>query len=148
MKPGLATIVAFCLLAILPAANATDRAVVLVTDKTCGMKTISGLDIRKAYLGIGLSYEGRNIRAFRPSSDEQLNQVFYQSVVVMSKKSYERRLLRMLLKYGRPRPREFDTVDGIAAAVIENECSIAYMWLNDAEARSELKIIKTLWQEN
>lgn len=135
-------------LAIMSAADAADRDVVLVTGMDCAMDTISALDIRKAYLGIGVSYESKNIRAFRIKGDEQLNQIFFQSVVVMSEKTYERRLLRLLLKYGRPRPREFDNAGDVAAAITENPCSIAYMWQSDAEASVGLKAIKSLWQEN
>jgi len=79
---------------ILPRANAADRAVVLVTSRDCAMDTIIALDIRKAYLGIVVSYEGHVIRPFRLSNDEQLNQIFFQYVVAMSEKTYERRLLR------------------------------------------------------
>ena len=135
-------------LAIASMADAADRAVVLVTSMDCAMDTINALDIRKAYLGIGVSYEGKNIRAFRVGGDEQLNQIFFQSVVVMSEKTYERRLLQLLLKYGRPRPRELDNAADVAAAITENPCSIAYMWQIDAETSAGVKTIKKLWQEN
>ena len=128
--------------------SASNRVVVLVTSGACAMDEISALDIRKAYLGIGVSYEGRNIRAFRLSNDQQLSQVFYQSVVAMSEKTYERRLLSLLLKYGRPRPREFDTVDDVVAALAEVQCSIAYLWQSDADAWADIKVIRILWQEN
>ena len=135
-------------LAVVSTADAADRDVVLVTSMDCAMDTISALDIRKAYLGIGVSYEGHSIRAFRLKGDEQLNQIFFQSVVAMSEKTYERRLLRLLLKYGQPRPREFDNAGDVAAAITENPCSIAYMWQSDAEALAGVKAIKSLWQEN
>jgi hypothetical protein len=135
-------------LAIVSMADAADRTVVLVTSSDCAMDTISALDVRKVYLGIGVSYEGKSIRAFRIKGDDHLNQIFFQSVVVMSEKTYERRLLRLLLKYGQPRPREFDSAADVAAAIIENPCSIAYMWQSDAEASAGVKAIKNLWQEN
>jgi len=147
VKSHIAIIVA-SVLAILPNAYAADRAVVLVTSRDCAMDTITALDIRKAYLGIGVSYEGHVIRPFRLSSDERLNQIFFQYVVAMSKKTYERRLLRVLLQHGQPRPREFDVVVDLIAAVTEYPCSIAYMWQSDAEARAGIKAIKSLWQEN
>jgi len=147
VKLRLAIIVA-SVLAILPSAHAADRAVVLVTSHDCAMDTIIALDIRKAYLGIVVSYEGHVIRPFRLSNDEQLNQIFFQYVVAMSKKTYERRLLRLLVQHGQPRPREFDVVADLVAAVTENPCSIAYMWQSDAEAWTSIKAIKNLWQEN
>jgi hypothetical protein len=135
-------------LAIPPSAHAADRAVVLVTSRDCAMDTMIALDVRKAYLGIVVNYDGHVIRPFRLSNDEQLNQIFFQYVVAMSKKTYERRLLRLLLQHGQPRPREFDVVANVAAAVTENPCSIAYMWQSDAEVWAGIKAIRTLWQEN
>jgi len=147
VKLSVAIIVA-SVLAILPSAYAADRTVVLVTSRDCAMDSIVALDIRKAYLGIVVSYDGHVIRPFRLSNDEQLNQIFFQYIVAMSKKTYERRLLRLLLQHGQPRPREFDFAADVAAAVIENPCSIAYMWKSDAEAWAGIKAIKSLWQEN
>ena len=148
MRLGLATIVITVVLAILQQADAADRVVVLVTGEECAMDTISALDVRKAYLSIGVSYEGQSIRALRLNNDERLNQIFYQSVVSMSERTYERRLLLLLLKYGRPRPQHFESAEDLAAAVAEIPCSIAYMWQSDAEARAGIKAIKILWQEN
>ena len=148
MRLRLATIVISVVLAALPQADAADRAVVLVTSGECGMDQISALDIRKAYLGVGVSYEGQSIRPFRLNNDEKLNQIFYQSVVAMSEKTYERRLLLLLIKYGRPRPQHYESADELAAAVAETPCSIAYMWQSDAQVWADIKAIKVLWQEN
>jgi len=132
-----------CLLASQASA---ERSVVLVTTEKCAMQTISMLDVRKAYLGISISYEGLGIRAFRLNNDDILNQIFFQTVVAMSRKSYERRLLSLLLKFGTPRPQEFADVGALLAAIRTTECGIAYMWDNDAESTSGIKSIRLLWQ--
>jgi hypothetical protein len=123
-----------------------ERSVMLVTNEACAMQTISMLDVRKAYLGISINYEGLGIRAFRLNNDEILDQVFFQTVVAMSEKSYERRLLSLLLKFGTPRPQELDSVEALAAAIRSTNCGIAYMWANDAESMSGIKGIRLLWQ--
>lgn len=141
-----------CVLAImltmLQQASAAERVVLLVTGNDCQMETISALDIRKAYFGIGVSYQGRPVRALRLKGDEKLHQIFFQSVVAMSEKTYERRLLLLLLKYGRPRPREFESVDDLVAALNEVPCNIAYMWQHEVNEHAGIKAIKVLWQEN
>jgi len=137
-----------CLLAIASWVDAAGRAAVLVTSRDCAMQTISALDIRKAYLGIGVSYEGLSIRAFRLDNDERLNQIFFQSVVAMSERTYERRLLLQLLKYGQPRIQHVGSAGELATAVAGSSCSIAYMWQSDAEEWADLKSIKILWQES
>jgi hypothetical protein len=128
--------------------SAAERAVLLVTSTECQIETISTLDIRKAYFGIGVSSERHSVRAFRLNSDAKLNQIFFQSVVAMSEKTYERRLLLLLVKYGRPRPREFESVNDLTAALNEVPCSIAYMWQHEVNEHAGIKVIKALWQEN
>ena len=136
-------VVMTCLLA---GSASAERSVMLVTNDSCAMQTISMLDVRKAYFGIAVSYEGISIRAFRLNSDEVLSQVFFQSVVAMSERSYERRLLSLLLKYGTPRPQEFDNIEALIAAIERSECGIAYMWDKDVELISGIKSIRLLWQ--
>ena len=128
-------------------ASAEGLAVVLVTDKDSPIENISSLDIRKVYFGISVSIEGQAIRALRRRDDERLNQVFLQSVIAMSQRSYERRLLSLVLKFGTPRPVEVKTRDGLLKLLAENPSAIAYMWKSDAEAEPRVKIVKVLWQE-
>jgi len=142
-------LLAFVILACLQAGQVrAERFVVLVTKEECAMEEMSMLDIRKAYFGIAVSYEGRLVRAFRLNDDDDLNQIFFQTVVAMSEKSYERRLLSMLLKYGTPRPPEFEDVAALAAALRRSDCGIAYMWLDDVTSEKNLRSIRLLWQSD
>ena len=148
MSSRVSTIVFVCLLALQQQVNAADDAVLLVTSSDCPMETISALDVRKAYLGIRVSHEGHAIDAFRLKNDHKLNQIFFQSVVAMSERTYERRRLLLLLKYGQPRPRDFESVDSLVAGLKEASCSIAYLWQHDVDTRDGVKGIRILWQEN
>jgi len=124
-----------------------DVAVVLVTYKDSPIQSISSLDIRKAYLGILVTVDGNTIRALRRRDDERLNQIFLQSVIAMSERSYERRLVSLMLKYGTPRPAEVDDSDELLESLVTIPSSIAYMWKSDAEVDSRVRIIGVLWQE-
>ena len=124
-----------------------DVAVVLVTYKDGPIQSISSLDIRKAYLGISVTVDGNTIRALRRRDDERLNQIFLQSVIAMSERSYERRLVSLMLKFGTPRPAELDDSDELLESLVTNPSSIAYMWKSDAEVDSRVRIIGVLWQE-
>lgn len=142
-------LLAFVILACLQAGSVrAERSVVLVTKEECAMEEMSMLDIRKAYFGIAVSYEGRPVRAFRLNDDDDLNQIFFQTVVAMSEKSYERRLLSMLLKYGTPRPQEFRDIGALVAALHRSDCGIAYLWLDDVMSQADLRIIRLLWRSN
>ena len=124
-----------------------DVAVVLVTYKDSPIQSISSLDIRKAYLGISVTVDGNTIRALRRRDDERLNQIFLQSVIAMSERSYERRLVSLMLKFGTPRPAEVDDSDELLESLVTIPSSIAYMWKNEAELDPRVRIIGVLWQE-
>jgi len=123
-----------------------DDAVVLVTDKDSTIESISSLDIRKAYFGISVTNNGNIIRALRRRDDERLNQIFLQSVIAMSQRSYERRLLSLVLKFGTPRPEEADDRNELLELLARNPSSVAYMWKSEADANPNVKIIRVLWQ--
>jgi len=133
-------------LCLAPATCLADRSVVLATGDSCGIADISMLDVRKAYLGVTVSIGGQRIRPYRITSDALLDQIFYQSVVAMSKKSYDRRLLSLALKFGTPRPAELDNLDDVAGALQRSECGIVYLWQTDAERLVGVRMIKLLWQ--
>jgi len=97
-----------------------DSAVVLVTAKDSPIESISSLDVRKAYLGIVVTVDGNSVRALRRRDDEHLNQIFLQSVMAMTQRSYERRLLSLVLKFGTPRPLEVDSHEELLELLARN----------------------------
>jgi len=132
---------------LLGEAAASGDTVVLVTGESCPLTSISTLELRKAYLGVAVAVEGQRLRPIMMRGDEKLEQIFYQSVVAMSKKSYERRRLSLALKYGTPRLAEFDEVSAVSQALQSDECAITYLWSRDAETIPGIKTIKLLWQD-
>ena len=128
--------------------SAAEEAVVLVVGNDSPIEEISLLDIRKAYLGITITMEGRTVRPLRQDEDDRLNLIFLQSVIAMSHKSYERRLLSMMLKYGTPRPVEVDDHEELVERLAGNRYAIGYMWKSEADANPRVKAIKVLWQES
>jgi len=145
MSLRVTSIVLVALFCLIPAVANAQRTVVLVTNESCPMETISTLDVRKAYFGIVVNIDGTIIRPFRLNNDSKLNQIFLQSVIAMSEKSYERRLLSLVLKYGTPRPDEFDNVAELADALRRSNCSIAYMFKQDADELDGIRTVKLLW---
>lgn len=111
------------------------------------MEDISALDVRKAYLGVTVRADGSRLTPILMRGDEKLEGIFYQSVVAMSKKSYERRRLSLALKYGTPRLDEVDELSAVSEALRREECAITYMWEHDAETLPGVKTIRLLWQD-
>jgi hypothetical protein len=128
------------------AALASADDVVLVTGRNSPIESMSSLDIRKVYFGISVTVGGHTIRALRRRDDEQLNEIFLQSVIAMSQRSYERRLLSLTLKFGTPRPIQVRNREEMLRLLGEHPSTIAYMWKSNAESESRVKIIKALWQ--
>ena len=136
-----------CIACLVAGAARSGESVVLVTAETCPLQGISTLDIRKAYLGVVVRVDGHQVRPILMRGDDRLEQVFYQSVVAMSKKSYERRRISLALKYGTPRLAEFEEVSAVSQALQSDECAITYLWSRDAETIPGIKTIKLLWQD-
>ena len=136
-----------CVACLLTGAGASSETVVLVTGKACSLSNISTLDLRKAYLGVTVTLDGQQLRPILMRGDEKLEQIFYQSVVAMSKKSYERRRLSLTLKYGTPRPAEVNDLAALSEALRSEPCAITFLWGHDAASLHDVKQIKLLWQD-
>jgi hypothetical protein len=122
-------------------------AVVLVTSSDSPIQSMSSLEVRKAYMGVAVSVDGLSVRAIRRRDDDRLNKIFLQSVIAMSERSYERRLLSLVLRFGVPRPAEVDDQQELMDLLERIPSSISYMWKSDAEADPSVRIIRILWQE-
>lgn len=140
-----ATLVA-ALIVLLPVDVLADRTVVLATGESCPIDSLGSLEVRKAYLGVVVDIDGHHLRPVRLVGDDQLDLVFFQSIVAMSRKSYARRALSLALKFGTPRPVEFVDLDAALDYVRSNQCSIVYAWAETLDGRSGTKILRTLWQ--
>ena len=132
---------------LIAATAASADSVVLVTGEQCPVDDISSLEVRKAYLGVTVKADGRRLTPILMRGDEKLEGIFYQSVVAMSKKSYERRHLSLALKYGTPRLDEIEELSAVTEALRSEECAITYMWERDAENLPGVKTIRLLWQD-
>jgi len=133
------------LLGMVPAALA-DHELVLVVSAQSPIEEITALDIRKAYLGVAVPLAGRTIQPYRLSGNQHLNEVFMQSVIAMSERSYERRLLSLTLKYGRPRPQVVATAEQLIEALESDPMAIGYLWEEDAEKAQGIRIVRILWR--
>lgn len=133
-------------LLLLPIMATADRTVVLVTGESCPVEKLDPLDVRKVYLGITVSLNGNHIRPLRFTGDEQLNRIFFQSIVAMSRKSYEKRALSLALRFGTPRPPEISDLDMALGIVRRIDCSIVYAWSDELTGRDGIKILQPLWR--
>ena len=142
------SLAALALLFLWSGATADNHSVVLVTNERCPVSDLSRLDIRKSYLGVTVRVGDQTIRPLRLVGDRELDQVFFQTVVAMSEKSYERRALTLALKFGTPRPAEHETVAQALGALQRTPCGVLFLWADDLEDSNNTKKIRVLWSGN
>ena len=127
---------------------AAERQVVLVASSTSPLHNLDSLELRKIYLGFTVKRNGKIVKGLRYTEDKNLNSIFLQTVVAMSEKSYKNRLLSLTLRQGTPRPARFNNSKDLLYALSVNPYSVSYMWKDDADLLSEVKILRVLWHQN
>ena len=138
-------VISAAVLCLLSGTAGGERSVILLTNGRCPVSTLSNLDIRKAYLGVSVSVKDERIRPLRLVSDTELNQVFFQTIVAMSEKSYNRRALSLTVKFGTPRPKEFTSLDEALDDLQRSICGVIFLWARDADL-PETRELRVLWQ--
>jgi hypothetical protein len=124
-----------------------EHQVVLVAASTSPLQDIGSLELRKIFLGFTVKHDRQPIKGIRNVGDEDLDRIFLQTVVAMSKKSYMRRQLSQTLRKGLPRITEYDNSDDLLEALSTNPYSISYMWEHVAEREPGIKILRVLWEK-
>ena len=127
---------------------AGERQVVLVAASTSPLHNLSSLELRKIYLGFTVKRDGKIVEGLLYTGDENLNSIFLQTVVAMSGKSYKNRLLSLTLRQGTPPPAKYDKYGDLVYALSTEPYSVSYMWEDDADKSSEIKILRELWHQN
>jgi hypothetical protein len=124
------------------------EALVLIAHRDLALDSLGSLDIRKLYLGFVIRDEqNQPIRAILNGSDGHLWNTFLQSVMGMSDKSYERRVLTLTLQSGRVRPHIVMDLEQLLQAVETEPNAVAFAWQRDIEGHDNLKVLRVLWQE-
>ena len=141
-----ARIVAVLTLVLLSATGAhAQQRLVLVVAADSPIEDISVFEARKMYLGIDVLKQGNFVRPLRNASDAELEQIFLQSVIGLTKLHYERRLLSNLLRLGSVRPQEFETLDALAEELAGDKFAVTYAF--DDGRLQGVKVLRVLWQE-
>ena len=87
------------------------------------------------------------LRPLLNESNEHIKTVFLQNVVAMSEISYDRHLLGMALKQGRPQPGVYRDTAQLYAAVAADPAAFSVAWLRDVERNPRLKVLRVLWHD-
>ena len=126
-------------------AASNNRHLVLVTDSTTGITTLSTSEIHKLFLGLPIEKGGHSLEAAINHSDPFLYEIFLQKIVYMSSISYDRHLLSNVIQLGGRRPQVFNNTQSLITALKQKPGTVSVLWENDIRTRSDLTIIGEIW---
>ena len=135
-----------CLAQAIPILAQNDEAdLVLVSSFNTNIEPLSSLDIRKVFLGLRVSQEAGELEAFLYIPNDQLQEIFLQSIVGMTSRSYERKVLQLRLSVGAQIVEEFEELQSLTEALNNKTNSLSFMTYADAREQG-LHVIQTLWK--
>ena len=121
------------------------RRLVLVTDNSSGIKSLTSSETRRLFLGFPVVIQGRSLEAAINRSDPFLYEVFLQRVVYMSSPVYERHLLTNVIQLGGQRPQTYHDLRSLVNALDESPGIVTLLWEKDAMANPNLVILGEVW---
>lgn len=131
----------------LPLPAAEVRRLVLVAGNTSPAVSLSQEEVRKLYLGVPVTKDGKTFLPLCNHTDKLAYEIFLQKVVFMSGPTYERALMSRLVRAASSfRPPEYATEQELLQAIASTPNTLTYMWADKAEAAG-LRIVMELWRE-
>ena len=120
--------------------------IVLVCINKCEGLELGPMRLRKLFLGMPVKEGQHYLKPLVNVSDKQLENVFYQSIVAMSRKSFQAKTLMQKLRFAFKTPSQFEKQSLLLKHLQKAPASITYMWQHDAEQLESIHIIRTLWK--
>lgn len=130
------------------ASSAVARELVLVSSVSSDYAPLTRLEIRKVFLGYPVKKDNKEIYAIRNISDNKTYEIFLQKLIGLSAKNYERRLLLNTFHSGSPRVTAEESLQKLVTILNNNKAIVTFMWLDEVESLSGIKVIQTLWEGN
>jgi hypothetical protein len=134
-----------CLLA--PAARPASQEVVLVVRADSPVVQMDSVSLRKLFLGVPVLVNGKPLHPLRNRSDAPIDEIFFQTIVSMSKESYDRQILIGVNRQGWLRPEEYSRLPDLVAALTADPNAVSYMWQRDVGHNPGIRVIRVLWSD-
>ena len=137
-------IVFLCLININSSAN-THQSLLLVCDANSTLSYLSPTEIRRLFLNVPVTKDGLKIKPLRNASDPLISEVFLQRVIFLSERSYERKLLLQVFRYGGKNIPTFSSIPVLKAELRQSPGTVTYMWADQVEQDNSVKSLGVLW---
>jgi len=131
----------------LPLPAAEGRKLVLVAGGQSDAAALSPEEVRKLYLGVVVTRDGKTFLPLCNHTDKMAYEVFMQKIMYMSGPAYERALMTRLVRTTSSiRPPEYAAEKELLQALAATPNAVTYMWADKAEAAG-LRVVAELWRE-
>ena len=135
----------FCLACPVSSAQTTQRSLLLVCGGDAPLESLTHAEIRKVFLGVPVTRNKERLRPLLNSTDSLATNIFLQQVIFMSEREYRRQILSRVFRFGDQRPREYDDIEQLVEDLRNTPGSLSYMWSDQFENHTELKLLSILW---
>ncbi len=142
----LAGLALLCVLQDPCALAAHQQQVVLVSLSRQPVPALDSIQLRRLYLGMRVSRDGRVLTPLRNLTDPRLDALFVQAVMAMTARSYERRLISGKFRKARSIPSLFRDQDRLIQALKARPEAVTYMWADQAHSIPGIQVIQVLWE--
>jgi hypothetical protein len=127
-----------------PRLRAAERQLVIVASAQSPIRALSPAEVRRLYLGVPVTVDGKEIEPLRNTVDSATQELFLQRVLFMSLHAYERQLAAHVYRTGGNAMRQFTSLDALLAALNGNPLAVSYMPLEQVAKVPGLKIVTGL----
>ena len=121
---------------------------VLITSSESIQTSFTKYELRKIFLGFTIQKNGEIIIPYRNQSTEKINNAFYQHIMFMSERNYNRRVLSLGFKKGNRNITTYEDNTLLLNSLRTNANTISYIWKDDIPDTNEFKIIQVIWRAN
>ena len=127
--------------------RAEAREVVLVVNVASPVAHLDSIEIRKLFLGLPVLSGTHLLHPLRNDSDAQIDQVFLQEIVAMSRSAYDRRMLSLVLRFGRPRPPVLQSEKQVLESLYADPYAVSYLWLDEVANNPRIRVLRPVWTD-
>ena len=147
-KTGISLIlISICLnlFSIQPLKADTQRELVIINSVDSPVTSISLNEFRKLFLGATVVKEHIRLKPIQNISDPEIEKIFLQKVVFMSKRNYERRILSSVFRHGGERPSVYSDMSELISELSKSTNVLSYAWSDQVQNNDQIKAIGILW---
>ena len=121
------------------------RSVVIVAGSSSPLVGFSRKEVRRLYLGIPVYKDGLRIRPLLNYTDTEIEKIFLQKIIYMSRRNYERSILSNVYRRGEQRPEKYTDISLLIDELKRSPDTLSYIWQDQLDEHEDIKTIGILW---